>query len=403
MGHSSDSVRHGALESSEALLQTMVRFDTVNSSISGKPDAELELSVFLEGIASNAGFGTRRLPVSGEGFNLLVTHEVSPDAPWLFFESHLDTVTVSDMTIPPFDAQIRDGRVHGRGSCDTKGTGAAMFRALQQYHAGPEGPNNVAIVYTLDEEISKTGVRTFVGRHLDEIDQKPVGVIVGEPTGLELVVAHNGVMRWSIETRGVAAHSSDPTRGRSAISMMVRVVQAIESRYIPTVSATHELTGRARCSINVIEGGVQANVIPERCKIRLDRRLVPGEDWRDVQPAVEEILDDLRREDADFRAVQDEKPYVSFPLRREADGPLARFAQGVLAEIGLPAAGTGVQYATDASDLSEAGVPAVVIGPGNIEQAHTCDEWLDIGELHRGVEVYLALMRSPSLSKVTAT
>ncbi len=248
--------RSGSPDSCAALLQTMVAVDTVNSNISGRPDAELELSLRLEEIAGGLGLETRRLPVSGEGFNLLVSLEVGAGRPWLLFESHLDTVSVSGMTIPPFAGEIRDGRLWGRGACDTKGTGAAMLSALTEYASGGEQPNNVAIVYTLDEEVGKQGIRTFAERQLPELGWKPAGAIVGEPTGLLAVVAHNGIVRWSIETRGVAAHSCAPERGKSAISMMMRVIDALESRYIPSLEASHELTGRARCSINVIDGGV---------------------------------------------------------------------------------------------------------------------------------------------------
>ena len=194
----------------KSLLQAMVGFDTVNSAISGKPDAERALSVYLDDLAKSMGLDTRRLPVTGEGFNLLVTHQVDGQAPWLLFESHLDTVSVDKMTVDPFAGRIVDGRLYGRGACDTKGTGAAMLCALSRYRKRG-GPNNVAILFTLDEEIGKTGVRTFVASQLPGLGWRPAGVIVGEPTRLRAVVAHNGVVRWRIRTEGVAAHSSDPS------------------------------------------------------------------------------------------------------------------------------------------------------------------------------------------------
>ena len=171
----------GIHDSCETLLQAMVGFDTVNSAISGRPDAELALSVYLEAQTEAMGLDTRRLPVTGEGFNLLVSHQVDARAPWLLFESHLDTVSVDGMTVDPFGGRIADGRMYGRGTCDTKGTGAAMLWALSRYSRGT-GPNNVAILFTLDEEVGKTGVRTFVASQLPDLDWRPAGVIVGEPT-----------------------------------------------------------------------------------------------------------------------------------------------------------------------------------------------------------------------------
>ena len=380
--------------SCEQLLQAMVGFDTVNSNISGAADAELALSKYLDDLARDMGLATRRLPVSGQGFNLLVSHEVAAEAPWLLFESHLDTVSVEGMTVDPFAGAIRGGRLYGRGACDTKGTGAAMLWALREYAQGAGGPNNVAIVFTLDEEIYKTGVRTFVAEQLPGLGWRPAGVVVGEPTRLLPVVAHNGVVRWSIRTRGQAAHSSDPAQGRSAISAMVAVVRALETEYIPRLTASHPLTGKAQCSVNMIAGGVQINIVPEHCAIHVDRRVVPGEDPRDIQSAVEVVLEQLRRRDPNLEVAQDEPAMVDSPLDPSGGEAFAAFVAAVLADLAMPAQLQGVGYGTDASSFGLGGIPAVVLGPGDIAQGHTADEWIDVAELHRGVEVYAALMRT---------
>ena len=112
---------------------------------------------------------------------------------------------------------------------------------------------------------------------LKEFLPKVRGVIVGEPTLLRPVVAHNGVIRWRTITRGRAAHSSDPSKGVSAISAMLRVVETLESKYVPSVTRTHPMTGRAAASVNTIRGGTAVNIIPAVCEIECDRRTVPGE------------------------------------------------------------------------------------------------------------------------------
>lgn len=376
------------------LLQRMVAFDTVNAYISGKPDPERDLAIWLEGVASALGFKTRRLPVTESSFNLLVTHEVQADAPWLLFESHMDTVSVAGMTIAPFAGEIRDGRMYGRGTCDTKGTGAAMLWAMRAYAAAGARPNNIALLFATDEEVFKAGAATFVKQHLATVGFMPRGVIVGEPTLLRAVVAHNGIVRWSITTHGVAVHSSTPWKGRSAISAMVKVIDAIETRYIPGLTATHELTGKAQCSINVIRGGSQSNIIPESCTIQLDRRVVPGESAETVLPAVEAILDELRAADPTFKAEQFQ-PFIDRPMNHLGGEAFAAHVCGVLAQQGVNPEQLGAGYSTDAADFPGAGIPAVVLGPGDISQAHTIDEWISLEQLHRGVEVYEALMRQP--------
>lgn len=379
----------------EALLADMVGFDTVNGSISGIVDAEVELARYLEAVAGEMGFATQRLPLEGESFNLLVSHEVDERAPWLMFESHMDTVTVEGMTIEPFKAEFRDGRIYGRGACDTKGTGAAMLWALKKYAAAARsrGGNNVAIVFTTDEEVGKSGVRSLARRQMSTFGWRPTGVVVGEPTMLRPIVAHNGVARWKIVTHGVAAHSSNPHKGKSAISMMMMVVDLIEQRYAPSLTASHALTGKAQCTVNVIRGGSQVNVIPARCEIEIDRRVVPGEDGATVAPAVEALLDGLRQQDANL-VVEQEAPFIDPPLDPTGGEAFAAIVQGALADMNLPTELEGVQYGTDASQFGQIGIPVVVLGPGNIGQAHTKDEWLSLEQLHLGIDVCRRLMQT---------
>jgi acetylornithine deacetylase len=175
--------------------------------------------------------------------------------------------------------------------------------------------------------------------------------------------------------------------------MMARVIRAVESRYVPSLAARHPLTGKAQCSINVIRGGTQINIIPDECEVQIDRRLVPGEDPAGVLPAVERLIEELRRDDPGFAASQD-APEINLPLDPRTNEPLALRVGRVLSGLGLPADPNGAGYNTHAADLSAHGVPAVVLGPGDIAQAHTRDEWIETAQVDRAVSVYLALMRS---------
>ena len=378
----------------QELLAAMVAIDSRNAAFSGCPHAERPLAEYLEGVAQAWGLDTRRLTITEGDFNLLIYHVVDEAAPWLLFESHLDTAGTEGMTIEPFTPQIKQGRLYGRGACDTKGSGAAMLWALRRYAAEERGPYNVALLFSVDEEAHKMGVKAFVGRHLAELGWKPLGAIVGEPTELHLVVAHAGIVRWSIRTHGLAAHSADPSRGRSAISMMVRVIDAIESRYIPNLQARHPLVGKAQCSINMIRGGTQINMIPDLCEIWLDRRLVPGEDPQQVLPEVTHILEALKERVPGLKYSMSE-PFIDPPLDPAGHEAFAALVQRVLGDLGLPTEAGGVTYGTDASTLAEVGIPSVVLGPGHIAQAHTSDEWLELAQLERAVEVYLNLMGKP--------
>ena len=140
------------------LLQKMVSIKTVNRIADGIPFVEGELIDFLEATADAWGFETQRLSISNIGCNLLVSRPVNPNQPWLLFDSHLDTVGVEGMTIDPFAGEIRDGKLYGRGSCDTKGTGSAMLWALKTLAEQNQPSINIAILFSIEEEISRTGI-----------------------------------------------------------------------------------------------------------------------------------------------------------------------------------------------------------------------------------------------------
>ena len=381
-------------DSPTLLLQKMVSFDTVNSLISGVPHAERELALWLEAYAQHLGLKAQRLPFGDGDFNLLITVEVDQSKPWLLFESHLDVVSIEGMTIEPFAGKIEDGKIWGRGTCDTKGTGAAMLWALNDYKTHSSQPNNIALLFVCDEEVAKAGAIAFAYEQFPQLGWRPQGVIVGEPTNLQPIVAHNGVLRGIVTTRGVACHSSDPSNGRSAISAMAKVIDFLESRYIPTLDATHPLTGKAQSSINVIRGGTQFNIIPDSCEVRFDRRLVPGENGEEVIPTIEKLLDELRAEDANLE-VEASLIFFDPPVAVEENDAFVPFVQGVLRAQGLPDTKLGVPYGTDASQYCDIGLSCVVLGPGDIKQAHTKDEWLALDQLEKAIEVYGALMKTP--------
>lgn len=378
-------------EDAVELLQTMVSIDSVNSAISGKPEAEAELVNFIDRLVTSWGWTSRRLPVPEGGCNLLVFPPVRrPETPWLLFDSHLDTVSIAGMAAP-FDPKIENGKLHGRGSCDTKGSGAAMLWALKAYAARFERRNDVAIIFSSDEEIGKSGVRRFVRHDLGALERPISGVIVGEPTRLCPVVAHNGTVRWSIETRGRAAHSSAPENGISAIRSMCRVIEAIERDYITKLSACHPLTGPARCSINVIRGGSQINIIPDQCVIQIERRLVPGECAESVRGDVEKILDRLRKKRGDLTVIQ-HAAQSDAPLAQSLESPFLSGVAATLKRLGFSAEFRGAPYCTNASTYLEAGIPSVVLGPGNIGQAHQADEFIHVDEFRWSILVYEEIM-----------
>lgn len=379
------------------LLAKMISFDTVNEYTSGVDFPERTMMEYLEEIAKGWGLETSRLPIPASAlaasYNLLITYEVSKTAQWLVFESHADTVSVDGMTVNPFQGLIKDGVIYGRGACDTKGSGAGMLWALKEYMELSTCANNIAVLFVTDEEATKTGTTAFVQTQLEHLDWTPTGVIVGEPTLCQPVVAHNGVIRWKVSTQGVAAHSSNPSNGQSAISAMSKLILEFEREYCSKISLTHPLTGQAACSINTISGGTAVNIIPNFCEIEIDRRTLPGEDSEQVLKDMKAVLDSISLRDPTI-LIGTSTPFVDYQLDPTVNRDFALQISEILIEMGLSGEQSGAGYGTDASTYSKAGIPAVVIGPGSINQAHTKDEWLEIAELEKSVSVYKQIMKS---------
>jgi len=374
-------------QSCEELLGQMVSFETINPGLGGMPGGESWLAMHLESLAQRWGLTTRRCPIGDEAgrFNLLITTETSSDAELLLFESHLDTVGVDGMIVPPFQLTVNGEKLHARGACDTKGSGAAMLWALQAYARLPNKPRNAGIIFSVDEETRMDGAQAFAARELKEFLPRLRGIVVGEPTQLRPVVAHNGALRWRTITRGVAAHSADPTKGHSAIRTMLQVVAALEEKFIPLARREFPLTGRAAASINMIRGGTAVNIIPDYCEIICDRRLVPGE-------TAEEVLVERDTALAGF-AVEHDGQYLAPPLPPGSSTALHAWMRPAFSNTGLDDSAVGAPYATNASYYAAAGAPVLVLGPGNIAQAHTRDEWLDRAALAKAVELYGAILR----------
>jgi acetylornithine deacetylase len=288
--------------------------------------------------------------------------------------------------VPPFTLTARGDKLHARGACDTKGSGAAMLWALREYSTLPVRPRHAGVLFSVDEEARMTGAQSFAAHPLKDFP-KLRGIIVGEPTRLRPVVAHNGALRWRSITRGVAAHSADPTKGRSALTAMLPVIAALESKFIPLANRDFPLTGRAAASINVIRGGTAVNIIPDHCEIHCDRRLVPGEDAAKVIAERDAALTGL--------AVEHDQQYLAPPLPPGSSTALHDWMKPAFAACSLDAAPTGAPYATNASHYAAGGAPVLVLGPGDIAQAHTKDEWLERSQLLAAAALYGAILRLP--------
>ena len=294
---------------------------------------------------------------------------------------HLDTVVAENSQFIP---RRKNGRLHGRGACDTKGSVAAMFTALCELAEGGSRPRETEIVFAglIDEEYDQAGSRA-----LGASEFKADLAIVGEPTRLQVVTAHKGIVWFQLATRGRAAHGALPHLGKNAVHEMARIVDVLETDYAARLRRhKHRLLGAGTVNVGTITGGTQPNIVPDRCTISIDRRTLPGETEAGVRREIAELLKSKKLS----AHISSAKRAPALPLETNRKLPLVR---AFLRSVGQrnPA---GVDYFCDASVLSAAGIPSVVFGPGDIAQAHTADEWISLSELERGKDLLLRFLKS---------
>jgi acetylornithine deacetylase len=243
---------------------------------------------------------------------------------------------------------------------------------------------NVLLLASVDEEYQYRGVLAFV-----EQGARVQAAVVGEPTGLRVVVAHKGCVRWRLTTRGRAAHSSRPEEGDNAIDQMAEALLALREHAARLGERAHPLVGRPTLSVGRIWGGTGVNIVPDNCTIEVDRRTIPGEEPADAQAELDATLAALRAKKPWVQVEREEPFIVDWALATPPEAKIVRAAGAALAAAGRPAAPIGVPYGTDASKLWALGqAPSVVLGPGEIAQAHTADEYVPVDELVAAARIY---------------
>jgi acetylornithine deacetylase len=314
--------------------------------------------------------------------SLVASYRGRADGPALALNGHLDTVGAGGMA-EPFSPRIEGDRLYGRGSCDMKAGVAAMVAAAESAAAAGAG-GDVVLALVADEEHASLGT-TAVLAHLQQAGRLPDACIVGEPTWLDLIVAHLGFTVVEVELRGRAAHSSRPQDGVNAVTHLGRLLAAVEA-FDARLAARqpHPHAGIATMQATVARGGSGPFVLADRAGAVIERRTVPGDRADGAVGEVESIVAALARDDPAVDAACRE--VMSRDAWEMASGdPLVERLVGRL-EAELQAAGRpvprrlGAPYWMESALWERAGVPTIVIGPAG-GGLHTDVEWVELSQV----------------------
>jgi acetylornithine deacetylase len=370
-----------------ALACALVRLDSRNPGLTPGAAGEVECVALLRRVLDEWGFRTEVHEALPGRPNLLARVGAATAPRRLMFSGHLDVVGVDGMTHPPFEGEVRDGRLYARGAADMKGGVAAMCAAAWRAAQGPLD-GEIVVALTADEEYESVGTRAMLERGV-----RADAAIVGEPTRLEIMPAHRGFVWIEVEVSGRAAHGSRWDVGVDAIrhaGLLLSELDRVDAEELPR--REHPLLGRASLHASTIAGGIGMSTYPDRCVVRLERRTLPGERGEEVIAEIERACAVVRERRPSFVA-EVRLLMTQGPSDVALDAPIVHALTDALRACDEPVRVAGMSAWTDAALLNAAGIPAICFGPGDISLAHAAEEYIPLDEIDRAVSVLDILAR----------
>jgi len=368
------------------LLQEMVKVNTVNP-----PGDEQKLAELICEFISDHGLECQLHQIDENRSNIVVTlRGKDPTLKKLYFNGHLDTVPIGKQpwTVNPFGAEIKEGRIYGRGTTDMKGGVAALLETmivLKENQFSLE--QDVVFIGTVGEEVDCLGARAAVEKGLIE---NPGAILIAEPSCLDLYIAHKGALWLEIRTYGKTAHGSMPTEGINAIDSMMYILNEIKNMKLDDVD---DLLGIMSHSINVIKGGVATNVVPDYCTLNLDFRTVTATQNYKILNEIDVIIGRLSDTSIGFKADYAVLQNLD-PLKNINESAFIKKLQHTNQQMYQKSIqNLSANYYTDGSVFRKYfECPIVIYGAGDTALAHQPDESISISDLEKSVDFYLRIV-----------
>ncbi len=371
------------------LLRRLIEIGSVNPKMEGGT-GETKISSFIADHLESIGMEVYTQGVVDDRFNVIGILRGEGDGRSLMMNGHTDTVGVEGMTIDPFKPFVEEDVIHGRGACDMKGPLTGMITAVKALvDSNLKLKGDLLISAVVDEEHGSMGTERLIQEYRSD------AVIVGEPTDLQIGVAHKGFVWLEIETLGRAAHGSVPEKGIDAIAKMAKVISLMPSLEKAYEKKKHGLVGVPKIHNSIIEGGSEWSVVPDSCRLKVERRTVPGETSSAVINEINQVLNDISKVDPQFDA-KVRKVFERQPMEIAPDERIVKKLRHAVQKIrSTEPRIVGEPYWTDASlFVNEASIPACLFGPGDIGSAHSADEFIKIGDVVDSAKIYALTAQS---------
>ena len=356
------------------------------------PGNEKGAAQLLKPFLSKMGFKIKTVLSPKGRWNLLAEKRWGKGGRRLIFNGHLDVVPAGDpsqWTYPPFQGKLRRGKIYGRGSSDMKSGIASFLQALSTIERSKIPLHQGAVLLHLvsdEESHGHQGMGFLAQRERIQGD----AVLVGEPTDLQPVIAQKGALWLRILTLGKSAHGSKPHLGVNAIEKMTTLVARLNS--IP-LEKEHPLLGKPTLSIGTIQGGTKINIVPDRCDVEVDRRMLPGEKKEEVLGEIKEVLDSLQSQDPLFQYRLEEIDFAE-PAEVDPDEEIVKIGvEAIRTVTGRKPMLRGFSGFTDSRFyVNGCHIPTLIFGPGGVDQSHTTDESVEVDALVHAAHIYAVIV-----------
>ncbi|MFD1706761.1 M20 family metallopeptidase [Siminovitchia sediminis] len=361
-------------------LQEMIQIDSSNP-----PGNENRVSLMLAERCKAAGipFQITEVEPGRSNFEIRLKGEGTGK---IIFCGHMDTVLPGEQpwSYPPFSGKIINDKIYGRGASDMKSGLAAMYLAIESlFKEGKLLPKEIVFLATAGEEVDSCGARKYLeGQTMQDVE----ALIIGEPTNEKVVVGHKGALWIEIVTIGKTAHGSMPEMGINAVESMNKIMEMLKS-FKKKWKITAEPLGQSSLAVTQIHGGIQTNVIPDRCSLSVDIRSVPPQSHQrllaEINTGLEELFSYENSPDFSVNLLLDRPAILTKPTEK-----LIRLALDLNDQSSL----YGVSYYTDAAVLNpNSEVPTLIYGPGDEKLAHQPNEYVEIQAYLRSIDFYREL------------